>query len=461
MTIIVITNDHSDHNNHNKNSNNSKESNNGSNGSNGSNSSNSNSSAINVALLLPLSLTPQPPQIISNSDFPPTAITSANGPTWELEPLDLISNLLSPDNSDPAFSSAPGLYTDQDDVFTLPADLTEFDTSLDLGLNHAELVVFSPENNTFSIFGDAPLDHGVTTHDTQSDLSSSCNVTSAQALAATRENGNSTDDLRFSSPCCCLTRALGLMQHPPPTSILRPACSISIGPESCSATEVSVREKNPESQVIMTENQQGVKVLNSILQCPCSQDSYLLAILVVVVLKVLDSYEALAFELTNPSKSYPLPLLSSVPEYLARGEKPSNRPHISSLGQVSHIAFREPGPEYRTPSEDHSRIAAQSILRQLHHVQRVVSQLSLKLKSQGTSPKDDGSSLANSHVVLNGRSSGGVGGVGGGGDGDGIGDGQMKISSPFSASTLDHVEIDLRRRLRGLSIKIIDMLRQA
>ena len=386
---------------------------------------NSNSSTISVDLLSPSSLTSQLPLKNPYSDFSPVAITPASSNTWDLKPQDLFSNLLSPAESDPAFSSAPSLYTDENDVFNLPIDLKELDTSFNPSDDNAELVAFSPKNNTFSGFGDAFLAHRTTQNDSRLQSSPSFNIANARVLAATRGNGNGTDDVNSSSPCCCLTRALGLIKHSLPKSTSLPACSMSTGAESCYETSL-------EAQIIVIENQQTLEVLNNILQCSCSQDSYLLTILVVIVFQVLDWYEVVAFELPNSSMSSTSAFTTCASNSLAPNQESLDRSHSSAFGHVSDIVFRQSRPEYCTPGEDLSRIAAQSVLSQLHHVQRVINQLSLKLKFQGTLPNDCGS-----------------------------GDGTKKISSPFSTSTLDHVEIDLRRRLRDLANKIINMLRQA
>lgn len=420
----------------------------------------SNNAPVNVGLVSPSSSTPQPSISNPYSDFHPTAIPSTDSTTWDLDPpLDLFPNFLYPDNS---------VHTDQDDVFASPIRLRDLDTSLYQTHNNDKFVAFSSENNTFSVFGEPLADLDVIKNESRSHSSSSSSydIATAQALAATKGNADSTDNVSSSSACSCLTRALGLVRHSPPKNILRSVCSMSIGPES-------YWEKNPEAQIIMTENHQTVKVLHSILQCPRSQDTYVLAILAMVIFQVLDWYEAVAFQLPISSTSSPsaLPSAGLGLGSLAPGEKSFNGFPSSSFGHMSsNRTFHQPGPGYCPPGEElSSRIAAQSILRHLHHVQLVVNQLSLKLKSQGTLAKDDGGPrFVNNHVVLNGQShvddGGGDSGIGSGGSGVSGGGGggvevtTMKIPPPFSTSTLDHISTDLQTRLRDLSIQIIDTL---
>jgi len=406
----------------------------------GNNSINhNNNSTINSSLPSPSPSSLTPPLVSNKSytDFFTTALTSADSASLRLEPLDLLSDLVSPNNSDPTLSSVPSLYTDQDDFFTTPINFPELETSLHSTHDGLDLTAFSPKNATFSVFGDAFPNHCVTKNNSLPLSSSSC-ITTAQAPPATRENSNSTDNEDPPSPCCCLTRALGLLKHPFPNTSPRPACTMSNGPESCSAIEMTVRKRNPEAQAIVANNQQTVEVVSNILQCQCSQDGYLLTILALVVSKVLDWYEALGRELPNSSSSA---VSLAGAESLGRdGNSSLSTPSSGHRSDV--VVHQHHRPDYCADGEDLERMAAQRILSQLHRVQRVVNQLSPKLKSQGTTRKD--ATTVDSQLSLVGQMSGGG-----------------TTTSPFSAPTLDHIEADLRKRLRGLSIEIIDMLRHA
>ena len=406
---------------------------------------NHSNSTIDVSRPSPSPSTPQPASNSNKSytEFFTTAITSADSTSLDLERLDLLPNLVSPNNSDPTLSSVPSLYTDQDDFFTSPINFPEPETSLDSTHNGHGLTAFSPKDTTFSVFGDTLPDHRITKSNSHPLSSSSCTTITTRAPAATREKSNSTDNENPSSPCCCLTRALGLIKHPFSNTSLRPACTMSKGPGSCSAIEATVEKKNPEAQAIVAENQQTVEVISSILQCQCSQDGYLPTIVALVLFKVLDWYEAVArvLPISSSSSSSSSSSLSSA-ESLGRDRKLSQFSSSSghSPDMVVHQQHHKPG--YGADGEDLGRMAAQLILSQLHRVQRVVNQLSPKLKSQRTTRKDG--STVDSQVSLAGQMSGGG-----------------TMTSPLAAPTLDHIEADLRKRLRGLSIEIIDMLRHA
>lgn len=155
---------------------------------------------------------------------------------------------------------------------------------------------------------------------------------------------------------------------------------MSKGPGSCSAIEATVEKKNPEAQAIVAENQQTVEVISSILQCQCSQDGYLPTIVALVLFKVMDWYEAVARVLPISSSSSSSSSLSGA-QSLGRDGKLSQFSSSSghSPDMVVHQQHHKPG--YGADGEDLGRMAAQLILSQLHRVQRVVNQLSPKLKS--------------------------------------------------------------------------------
>jgi hypothetical protein len=159
------------------------------------------------------------------------------------------------------------------------------------------------------------------------------------------------------------------------------------------------------ARAILAKNKQSIETINQMLACgPCTGDSFLLAVSSMVVLKVLERYAA-----------------------VARGQQPQ----------------RDDRPQ---PLE---RRSAQTVLRELHRVQRVVNQLSPKLKAPGD----------------------GGGGLGLGVDLDFWGQtgsqmrmaGTRRNSTPtsFSMDTLDRLEKDVRKSLSSLSSGIIEVLRQA
>ena len=93
---------------------------------------------------------------------------------------------------------------------------------------------------------------------------------------------------------------------------------------------------------------------------------------------------------------------------------------------------------YCLDGEDSARMAAQLVLSELHRVQRLVNQLSRKLKVQ--TAKNGG--LADTPNSLGYETS----------------DSEMTL--PLSAVMLDQLEMDLRKRLKALSYEIVEGLRR-
>lgn len=221
--------------------------------------------------------------------------------------------------------------------------------------------------------------------------------------------------------CCCLIRALGLLKQLSPNAST--ACTISIG-----LSYENVSHQIPAIQSVVAENEQTIEAISSMLQCPCSQDGYLLAIMSLIVFKVLGWYAAAAHGTSviddnqNRSKSRPHQRQDS----FCHSEQGLRAPAVMN--------------SYCADGEDPGRMAAQLVLRELHRVQRIVNLLSQRLKSHGT------------HDGVAGPLKSGS-------------DGQYTLfdregASSFSAPLLDQLVTDLRKRLRTISGEIVDMLRQ-
>jgi hypothetical protein len=100
---------------------------------------------------------------------------------------------------------------------------------------------------------------------------------------------------------------------------------------------------------------------------------------------------------------------------------------------------------YRIEGEDSEsqRMAAQLVLSKLHRMQRLVNQLSLKLKDQVKKEQREAeSSVDDPSRFLAGMEAGEEGAL------------------PLSGSILDELAGDLRRRLRTLSLEVVDQLRR-
>lgn len=223
-------------------------------------------------------------------------------------------------------------------------------------------------------------------------------------------------------PLCCLTRALSLLKQLSPNSSA--ACT-----RSRRQGDEHVTIESPSIQSIIVENEQTIEAITDMLQCPCSQDSYMLHIMSLIVFRVLGWYAAVASE-TPVADASQFPGKSDFPDHQQHSLRHSE--HVTNVPTVVG--------KYCIDGEDQDRMVAQLVLSELHRVQRLVNLLSQRLKEHKI--RNDGVNTPNSAA-----------------------DGQIPLTytenmSPFSAAILDQLELDLRKRLRTLSLEIIDMLRR-
>ncbi|MCJ1399418.1 hypothetical protein MMC11_002620 [Xylographa trunciseda] len=226
------------------------------------------------------------------------------------------------------------------------------------------------------------------------------------------------------STCGCLMQALECMKIF--SSTKPPACVLSNSLDSAATASNLGHSGHPSAQAVVLENKKTIEAVSNMLHCSCAEDAYLLTMLSMIIFKILGRYAVAARK--QPG------------EATERREKASR--NASSKEQVRLLS------SYCPDDEDLGRIAAQLILSELHRVQRLVNQLSPRLKTRG--------------LGASGKA-GGISGVK-----DAGGDSQMSSPSddemtaaPFSATTLDQIEIDLRKCLSTLSSEIISMLQNS
>ncbi len=240
------------------------------------------------------------------------------------------------------------------------------------------------------------------------------------------------------SPCCCLINALGLLEE------LSPNASKATTQQCEQQTSVSDAEPpSPTIQSVVAQNKRIVAAMDSILQCPCSQQNgYLLTVLSLVLFKILDWYTAVGRAAPTTTTT-----AAGDDSYNKLYTSPPHNPcydiqRSSRLSSSQFVADR-----LCVDGEDSGRVAAQMVLSELHRAQGLVNKLSARFKEQGTS-----------------RAAGGVEVTGAllpnctNGDIDMLCDG--KGTWPFSTTIFDQLEADLRRRLRTVSSVIVDMIRR-
>ncbi|MCJ1400477.1 hypothetical protein MMC11_003683 [Xylographa trunciseda] len=240
--------------------------------------------------------------------------------------------------------------------------------------------------------------------------------------ASSSGDAQSFQDFRSESRCCCLIRALGLFEQLFPNASTTCTSSRNQGFENVTCCQL------PTMRSIVAENEQTIETINSMLQCPCSQDCYLLAIMSLMVFKILDSYAAAARETPATDGS----------QRTTKSHR--NLQRHSSYYSKQVLQFPTVVGSYCIDGDDQGRMAAQSILGELHRVQRLVNLLSERLTGHGRRNGEVGTPSS------------------AGSDQDTVPEGQR--TPPFFNPMLDQLEADLRNRLRALSLEIIDMLRR-
>ncbi|KUI60089.1 Aflatoxin biosynthesis regulatory protein [Cytospora mali] len=379
--------------------------------------------------------------------------------------LDVLSGLWIP--LEPSLSSAAGtMSSDFNDFFTSPIEFSELD-GLDI------------QNTTIKAHVDILKllipDDTATTAESGSETSSTTDRPGPSMPSSPSSDGQvlstrctSVRGAPESQDCSCLVQALLLMKtlslscnsssssstatRSPPqggtlsflTAPISPvdggithstnngsSSNISSDSNGNGNNRISISGNFSTAQSVVAENKATIEAVSTVLRCSCAKDGYLLVILSLIAFKLLGRYAAAAARRqAGDSKSDP----------------------GSYLRPVNHDGI--------------VRMSAQLVLSELHRVQRLVNELSLQLKAQRTERRS-ASSLGKDEGEGKRKGRGeGISVVGArqfGGDRQGSGvvwEGEAMMA-PFSAATLEQIEIDLRRRLGVLSSEIIDTLRQS
>ena len=223
------------------------------------------------------------------------------------------------------------------------------------------------------------------------------------------------------SSCQCLARTLGLLAQLSPGTPGWWTLAIDNNP----APEL------PHFERVIAQNEQISEAIRTILQCSCSNDSYLVVILSLVVFKIIAWYTAAARAASGEDS---IPGVSNSAEWQS---------HHNTLERVSQ-GLSTNGSGYDSEGEDQQRIAVQMILSKLAGVQGFVDQLSQRLpkvcdKTNGDKAMDSPVESATTPGPLAGGNA---------------------LTRPFSAELARTLEADLRKRLYELSQAIVERLRR-
>lgn len=223
--------------------------------------------------------------------------------------------------------------------------------------------------------------------------------------------------------CGCLTQSIELLKTLSAQADSQPY------PSTSEPQEDSVTLADGFCHLVLTENKLYIEAVSERLTCRCcSGDSFLLAVLTMTVLKILERYADAARGQSNGANTRDWEAETS--PKLARKDPGSTKGQSTVLSR-----------SYDT-SHNRGRKAAQLVLSELHRVQRLVNQLSPKLrKSKGGLPETP------IDPELWGYQ------------------GMTKCwdrgpAAPFSTTTLGQMEDDVRKSLSALSSEIIHGLRQ-
>ncbi|KFY04764.1 hypothetical protein O988_00529 [Pseudogymnoascus sp. VKM F-3808] len=259
-------------------------------------------------------------------------------------------------------------------------------------------------------------------------LSTSSGASSHLSKAHSLSTGRTSMAEITDTQCGCLAQALDLLKK------LSSASSSSrvtfFSPDGGEAPRIT----DPGStQTVILENKQSMEAISHKLACcSCADDRFLLTILSMIILKVLERYAAVIQ--TQPHKA----------------GKNEGEVEVAARIPISVISSGDdwmwaPSHAYNELHADcgSGRVAAQLVLSELHRVQRLVNQLSPKLK--GPKERENQNMAPNLRYWGRARATA---------------DSDRMAVTPILASTLDQMERDVRKSLSTLSAEIINGLRQ-
>ncbi|KAI4213306.1 MAG: hypothetical protein LQ351_004047 [Letrouitia transgressa] len=233
-----------------------------------------------------------------------------------------------------------------------------------------------------------------------------------QSNSDSRPDSRSSDGIESGSTlcsdsrCCCLETALGFLKD------------LSTNFSQAYTSQGDAGLLFPSVQSVIAKNRRTVEAIDSILQCFCSQDGYLLTILSLIAFRVLDWYAVAASAAPRGTRT--------ADSYKYRIHKPSNVLEWPS-SSVSHSSG-----SLDIDNEGPGRVAAQTVFDELYRAQRLVNKLSARVKEMETSgairPSDPIETFLDDEAAW-----------------------------PLLFAILDQLQKDLRKHLRTVSLKIVSM----
>lgn len=317
------------------------------------------------------------------------------------------------------FPGLTGFDADVDDMdFVMstmdgyPFDMLVLDSgSVHQKQHGAGALLFPAEPTDMTVLPRAAPSSTETMDDTPPELSSKSQVLAETLVSVSRASDTTS--------CGCLVQALGL---------LNTLCAAESSTSSSLGTTLSTNEPRDAggatTPTVLAENKRSIQAVSNKLAClSCGEDSFLLTVLFMVIMKILEKYARVARARTPNDEALLLdPAIRSA----------------SGIGQDGTAA----SDLERVEEERRTR---QLVLGELHRVQRVVNSLSMRLRA----PEERDGPIVG-HELEYWASYGKP-----------LADeAERSTGAPFSAGTLERMESDVRQSLSGLSAKIISDLRQ-
>lgn len=355
---------------------------------------------------------------LNPSDLSPTSPRPNNGSgTEQSTSSDIFSSLLMP--LEHYSSELMGMNNEFDDFFDSPiafSDLEALDPRI-FSHGRSDIAKLLIPNDTSPEFLSGP---------SSVQFSNASKPTSPSNGRALSSSGTSMSGV--SESCNCLIQALDLMKKlsspnsgtSPPSNYTPTSKTSPTGHVVCTAV--------PSAHDVVVENKQTIEILSNMLQCSCAEDGYLLMVLSMIVFRIVGQYAAVA--LGEPGGD------------AENGEK--------SHDNVSGKEKRKRLSSFAPDNEGFRRRAAQLILSELHRVQRLVNDLSLRLKAHG---RAEGNTNNDGGVMI-ARNCGWETQI------PTLSD-HLTKAAPFSTARFAQLEVDMRTCLTTLSSEIISMLRQS
>ncbi|KAI9373003.1 Sterigmatocystin biosynthesis regulatory protein [Aspergillus egyptiacus] len=187
---------------------------------------------------------------------------------------------------------------------------------------------------------------------------------------------------------------------------------------------------------VIEDNKQILDTVQTVLDCRCAEDEYVVTLVSLVVLKALGWYVAVARDRSSDAGR------EDDFNNWVTAQDGRRRYSVSSSFEEQVLHLPTVIGSYCVDGHHQSRMAAQLVLSELYRVQRLVTQVSRRLESVRRRSSSSSSSTSTSTSSLGPDSEGG-------------------LATPLSSTTLAHLEDDLRKRLRAVSSETIGILRRA